>query len=616
MQFLRAAHLPCTLALSAAVLAGPVAAQNKPGLRTLGTPARIGGKGILDAAFSPDGKLIATANENGTVDLWNAHDGSRARHIEADRHGITGVAFARRGTRLVTVTRRHLRVWSTARPDKPVHDFKIGDVDGSPRVAVDDAGRRIVCTEPRAGKLSIFDFDRGSRLRTVPFRAKVIYRVVLSAGKQVLAIGREPHLLLGCDLDGEPREVALESAPHTLALAPDNTILAVSLGKKVMLFRLPSLAVEKTLQPLDDAIQTLAFGADGASLFAGGQHGTLARIDLTTGKCTWQHTRSAQAVRRVVASPDGKLIASSGGNGEGLRFWRAETGAETHDQGGHEGEVDSLSFSPDGKSLVSGARDGSTILWEVRTGKLLRRVRASDGPIRGVGWAGNPKGRVWVAPQHGPLRYFDPGREPTPIETPKGKLRRFVVAPDGSSALTAFAESKLLLWQLPAGTSTALPVDADPRHVVIAPSGRIAAAGGEGGFWVFDLRGAKPMATAVPYRGKQLEALALLDDKRLLCVGAGQSIVRQFDPATGRLVDKFEIGDHPIRALASGPDGRVLAVATPSALRIHETRRFKLLKQLKVRGGVRTLAFDRKGVLLALGMADYTVRLVDIRRLP
>jgi hypothetical protein len=62
-------------------------------------------------------------------------------------------------------------------------------------------------------------------------------------------------------------------------------------------------------------------------------------------------------------SPDGKLLASS--DGEGIHLWEVVTGKEVCTFRGHRGEVQSLGFSANGRRLASTATDSTVLLWDL-----------------------------------------------------------------------------------------------------------------------------------------------------------------------------------------------------------------------------------------------------------
>nr|NCR55544.1 hypothetical protein [Microcystis aeruginosa L211-07] len=66
-------------------------------------------------------------------------------------------------------------------------------------------------------------------------------------------------------------------------------------------------------------------------------------------------------------SPDGKTLVS-GSYDTTIKLWNVETGQEIRTLKGHDRSVSSVNFSPDGKTLVSGSWDKTIKLWSNETG--------------------------------------------------------------------------------------------------------------------------------------------------------------------------------------------------------------------------------------------------------
>ena len=90
-------------------------------------------------------------------------------------------------------------------------------------------------------------------------------------------------------------------------------------------------------------------------------------------------------VNSVVFSPDGKTIASGGGYpGNTVRLWDAATGTLLKTMEHY--SVNSVAFSPDGKTIASASDSGHidppVRLWDARTGTLLNELTGPDSVLR------------------------------------------------------------------------------------------------------------------------------------------------------------------------------------------------------------------------------------------
>jgi WD40 repeat protein len=78
-------------------------------------------------------------------------------------------------------------------------------------------------------------------------------------------------------------------------------------------------------------------------------------------------------VNSVTFSPDGKQVVS-GSDDKTVRLWDASTGAPLHTLEGHSGSVTSVAFSPDCKLVASGSYDHTVRLWDAGTGAPLHTL--------------------------------------------------------------------------------------------------------------------------------------------------------------------------------------------------------------------------------------------------
>jgi WD40 repeat protein len=84
-------------------------------------------------------------------------------------------------------------------------------------------------------------------------------------------------------------------------------------------------------------------------------------------------------VNSVAFSPDGSKIIS-GSDDKTIRVWDASTGIEMLPPlRGHDGSISSVAFSPDGSKIISGSSDKTIRVWDASTGiEMLPPLRGHD----------------------------------------------------------------------------------------------------------------------------------------------------------------------------------------------------------------------------------------------
>ena len=108
--------------------------------------------------------------------------------------------------------------------------------------------------------------------------------------------------------------------------------------------------------------------------------------DATTGemKRTIERERFVSA---VAVSPNGKLIVSSGGNGE-VELWEAESGKRMTTLRGLERRLHrAVAFARDGKTVATGGPDGKVRLWDATTGKLTATLVGHGSEIYSIAFS-------------------------------------------------------------------------------------------------------------------------------------------------------------------------------------------------------------------------------------
>jgi WD40 repeat protein len=331
----------------------------------------LGGKdSVTWAAFSPDGKFLATGHESGHLQIW---DLARQKLWLASRGQcgpVLSAAVSPNGKTLATASLDGtVWLWEMA-TGKPRRQFRpVARTKRAPTVwcvAFSPDGNRLAMAQNAA--VSLWDVGTGKRLWKVQAARFRVQAVAFSPDGKVLASSRAWE----ADNSGRLWEAAtgkllrqldktIESGRGIVAFSPDGRTLAGADRKGLYFWE---AATGKLRYWRKERAGRVAFAPDGIVLASVGK--SIGLWEVATGKPLGhlQGPVQDETMGELVISPDGRFLARARRNW--LLLWDLTTGRQIRSFATGQGFLHALAFSPDGKFLVTAGGDGTALVWKVR----------------------------------------------------------------------------------------------------------------------------------------------------------------------------------------------------------------------------------------------------------
>lgn len=579
------------------------------------------------AAYSPDGKIIATADRH-EVNLWVAATAKPIRRLPLEnRCEAVGLIFSHNGEKLAAIGwgGTAVRVWD-------LHTFNKVDLvqveggsgggDWSSAAAFSTDDRSLFAGT--ATTLFVWDVASGKKLKELPFRIRdkpIDARMIAFSedGKVAATLGDKKIHLWDAQTGKLLHELAALRSGETMKFSRDGKMLVVSgwrhwmnlfsveTGKKIRSLsvseRVVSVAFShdgKTLAAASNAtthststegdqviqlwdltklqfppvrlpaagIHSVTFSPDGKTLAWGCYGQTLCFMDRATGKDLQPTASHRGAIKSLVYLPDGKRIVSASEDST-IRIWDAETGESLRVLHGHVGEIHGLALFPNGKLLASCGRDGTFRLWDIERGKSLAVLKDEGNSVVAAAFSADGK-RLASGGDRGVLFLRDPATGRVLDEFQADSIASLAFSPDGETlAVLGNFKEKLLLQNLVSNEVKEILLKRGGSSVAYSPDGKILAVACDETLLLLD-PARNDVLRRLPGHYNRRGCVVFSPDSRYLAsVSDGWGAIanrsiRVFEVASGTEIHSFQ-KELPLFAAAFSPDGSKLAVGGADA---------------------------------------------------
>jgi WD40 repeat protein len=595
----------------------------RDGLLALRLQAKLPGRGAVRAArFSPDGRLALVAGKGGAR-LYDLAHGFKVQRLKPSVK-IADAVFSPDGTLVAGAGADHaVHIWNAA-TGFPVntlpHDAAVLSLAFSP-------DGRLIATGSADGKARVWSVAGG--LPAPPFthaagaRSDDVQAVSFSPdSKRLLTVGGDRFARI-FTIGGPDSPLLLNNVVLVNSARFSNDGKIVATGGSDLLVRTWNSVTGEKLDEFPTTGQTtdLAFSPDDRLLAAAGTIDTTARIwSVSTGDLVGIVSGHRSGVQSVTFSPDGLSILTTGRDGK-VFVSRSSDGLLQAALLGQRGSVPNASFSRDGQRVITAGEDGFARIWNADVDVAgagqpgtPRNLGSHVLPVTAVGYSPNGK-LVLSAGADGTARLWRPNGSALKLEH-RGAVTCASFSKKGGLVITGSEDGTARVWRTANGTLVAvLPHGAPVNAARLSRDGRTAVtAGNDGSARVWNVPAAKLLHTLQHGNASVNDARFDRSGSRLVTAGDDGTA------AVWRVRDGIRLATltgHTSGIVAAdfSPDGRHIATASvDSTARIWNARTGAREHTLSEHTAALTaLAFSPDGRQLATSSSDRDVRVWKVK---
>jgi WD40 repeat protein len=554
---------------------------------------------------SPDGKIIATASQDGTVKLWNP-DGAELQTLNGHKGTVFAVSFSPDGQTLATAGGdKTVKLWTVEGQLKQTligHSAAVRDVKFTP-----DGQQIISGSEDQTVKLWTTD---GQLRQTFAGHRDRINRIAVSPDGQHFATASEDQTVNLWTIEGQFRQrfTGHNAAVWGVSFSPDGKTIATASNDKTVKLWNQDGTLLKTLTGHTDGVLAVSFSPDGEQIASGGYDQTV-KLWNRDGNLVDTLSGHTNLISSLSFSPDSKTLASASFD-HSAKLWQI-AGVGLHTLSEHDNWIFSLAFSPDGEQLATASRDSTVKLW-TRTGQLITTLKQHQEAVWSVNFS--PDGQtIATASNDRTAKLWD--RQGNLLTTLMGHQRGVLgvsFSPDGQTIATASDDQTAKLWTIDGTLQQTLRGHQGTVHQVhFSPDGQtIATASSDQTVKLWDRQGTL-LNTLTGHIGFVLD-VNFSPDGQTIATASHDHTAKLWD-RQGNLLTTLTGHSDEVQAIAFSPDGQMIATASNDQTVKLWTIDGTLVQTLTgIGGGVRDVQFSPDGQTLASGSTNHQAILWDL----
>jgi len=277
-------------------------------------------------------------------------------------------------------------------------------------------------------------------------------------------------------------------------------------------------------------------------------------------------------------SPNGKILASGSFNNT-IKLWNIQTQQLITTLKGHQDQISSINFSPNGKILASGSFDNTIKLWNIQTQQLIATLKGHQDQISSVHFS--PNGKILAA----------------------GALNNTIELWD--------IQNRQLITTLKGQRD-----DFGLYLVDFFPNGKILTSGSKDKtikFWDLEKQ---QLSTILKGHQETINSVSFSSHNKILASGSWDNTIKLWDIENQKLITTLKGHKNSVNAITFSPNGKILASGSSDhTIKLWNIENQKLITTLEnsdIWGDL--VKFSPDGTILVSGSKQGTIKYWDIER--
>ncbi|MBD2362737.1 trypsin-like peptidase domain-containing protein [Anabaena minutissima FACHB-250] len=264
-------------------------------------------------------------------------------------------------------------------------------------------------------------------------------------------------------------------------------------------------------------------------------------------------------VQSVAFSPDGKTVASSSLETT-IKIWNIATGQVVRTLNDHSDYVASVAFSPDGRTLVSGSGDNTIKIWNLATGQVIRTLNGHSIGVSSV--AISPDSKTLVSSSEDTtikIWNMATGKLIRTLNNPQ-RVVQAAISPDGKTLASCELESNVKIWNLATGKVIHALTARNCSRLAFSPDSKTLALPDLGIIKIWNVATGQVIRTFANSTAA-ITSVAFSPNGKILASGDFKGIIKIWNLTTAQVITTLNAYSSPtwVNLVAFSSDSKILA---------------------------------------------------------